>query len=112
VWEAASSVHIGLSLNRPSNVNDRLVVNSSERMALFLQCGIPIVAFDNPGFDILERRRCGVVIGTIDELPEAIERIVASWAEFSYNARVLYDERYEFRKNYQTVIEMLRNMGS
>jgi glycosyltransferase involved in cell wall biosynthesis len=111
VWEVASSVHIGLSLNRPTNVNDRLVVNSSERVALFLQCGVPIVAFDNPGFEILEQRRCGVVIGSIDELPAAIERILPSWDEYSANARALYDERYEFRKNYRKVIDLLGNLA-
>jgi glycosyltransferase involved in cell wall biosynthesis len=110
VWEVASSVHIGLSLNRPTNVNDRLVINSSERVALFLQCGIPMVAFDNPGFEILEQRRCGVVIGSIDELPAAIERVLASWDEFSDNARALYDERYEFRANYRKVVDMLKDL--
>jgi glycosyltransferase involved in cell wall biosynthesis len=111
VWEVASSVHIGLSLNRPTNVNDRLVVNSSERMALFLQCGIPIVAFDNPGFEILAQRKCGAVIGSLAELPAAIEQVVASWDEFSNNARALYDERYEFRANYRKVVDMLEGVS-
>jgi hypothetical protein len=85
-------------------------VQSSEKVALFLKCGIPIVALDNPGYEILELRHCGVVIKSLDELPAAIERILASWDEFSYNARVLFDERYEFKANYRKVVDMLKSL--
>jgi glycosyltransferase involved in cell wall biosynthesis len=109
-WEVASSVHIGLSLNRPSNVNDRLVINSSERVALFLQCGIPIVAFANPGFEILEQRRCGAIIESLAELPAAVEHVLASWDEFSANARALYEERYETRTHYSRVVQAINDL--
>jgi hypothetical protein len=37
---------------------------------------------------------------------------LASRDEFSYNLRVLFDERHEFRASYRKVVEMLGNMGS
>jgi hypothetical protein len=110
VPEVVASAHIGLVLYRPLKDNDRLTVQSSEKVALFLKCGIPIVALDNPGYEILELRHCGVVIKSLDELPAAIERILASWDEFSYNARVLFDERYEFKANYRKVVDMLKSL--
>ena len=110
VPDVARSVHVGLCLNNPQNCNDRLMILSSERVALFLQCGIPIVTFDNPGCEVVEQRRCGVVIRSFDELTAAIERILLSWDEFSANARALFDERYEFRANYRKVVEMLRSL--
>jgi hypothetical protein len=110
VPEVVASAHIGLVLYRPLKDNDKLTAQSSEKVALFLQCGIPIVALDNPGYEILELRRCGAVIKSLDELPAAVERILASWDEFSYNARALYDERYEFRANYRKVVDMLKSL--
>ncbi|HTW93008.1 MAG TPA: hypothetical protein VMH22_15060 [bacterium] len=107
VPDVVSSARVGLALYSAANWNDRLTAYSSERVALYLQCGLPVIAFDYPGFDILESRRCGAVIKSLDELRAAIERVLASWDEFSYNARALFAERYEFGSNYQKVVEML-----
>jgi len=105
--QVVASAHIGLAFYQASSANDYLTAHSSEKIALYLQCGLPVIAFEYPGYDLLERHRCGVLIKTLQELPQAIEKILKSYNEFSSNAKECFIEYYEFSKNYRKVIEVL-----
>jgi glycosyltransferase involved in cell wall biosynthesis len=108
--ELVSSAEIGLALYPSSHLNDTLTAFSSEKVALYLQCGVPVIAFAYPGYEILEHERCGLTINTIDELPRAIERILASLEDYSHDARRCFVKYYEFRTNYQKVVQSLREL--
>lgn len=105
--ELIASAHIGLVLYHSYPANDYLTAYSSEKMALQLQCGLPIIAFDYPGYEILEKNRCGVLIKKLDDIPQAIEHILTCYDEFSSNAYECFEEHYEFSRNYKKVTDFL-----
>ncbi len=108
--ELIASAHIGLVLYQKSPLNDYLTAFSSEKLALQLQCGLPVIAFNYPGYEILEKSGCGVLIKTLQELPQAVEQIMSSYDTFRTNAFKCFSEHYEFSKNYQKVIDFLNNL--
>jgi glycosyltransferase involved in cell wall biosynthesis len=108
--EMISSAHIGLVLYRDSPVNDYLTAFSSAKLALCLQCGLPIIAFNYPGYDLLERRRCGVLIETLDDLPHAIEQVLFSYDELHANAFDCFLEHYEFSRNFRKVVNYIDSL--
>lgn len=105
--ELVGSAHIGVALYRASPTNNYLTAFSSEKLALYLQCGLPVVVFDYPGYEVIEKCRCGVLIRTLEQLPQAVRDILASYKEFSSNARACFAEYYEFSKNFRKVIDAI-----
>lgn len=108
IHQLVASAHVGLALYGDSSSNDRLTAFSSEKVALYLQCGLPVIAFDYPGYRrLIDRYRCGVVITTMGQIPGAIERIVSSYEEFRSRAYECFVDCYEFSKPFQKVVERL-----
>jgi len=110
IHELISSAHIGLVLYPSFDLNHRLTAFSSEKIALKLRAGLPIIAFNYPGYEIFEEKRCGVLIHSLDEIPFAIEKILASYTEFSHNARQCFLEHYEHSRNFENVIQFINRM--
>ena len=108
--ELITSAHVGLVLYRAFPSNDYLTAFSSEKLALYLQCGLPVIAFKYPGYELLEQQGCGVLIETLQDLPRAVDQILASYDEFSANARRCFLEYYEFSKNFQEVIDYIDSL--
>lgn len=106
--ELIASADVGLALYSPRIENDRLTAFSSEKMALYLQCGVPFVAFDYPGYQRLASEdRCGAVIHELTELPAAINQIFAAHGQFRVNAYKAFGKYYDFEKSFAKVIEGL-----
>ena len=106
----AASAKAGLVLYPPEPINDRLTSRSSEKLALYLQCGVPVVAFNYPGYELLEEYGCGVLIRELHELPQAIERIQADHEAFSRNAYRCFMDHYELSRNFQKVIRFINEL--
>ena len=108
--EFVASAHIGVVLYRSFPKNDYLTAFSSEKLALYLQCGLPVIAFRYPGYDILERYKCGILIDTLEELPYAVRDILSSYEAFRSNAYRCFEDYYEFSKNFSRVVDFIGNM--
>jgi glycosyltransferase involved in cell wall biosynthesis len=106
--EMAASADIGLALYSSLTANDVLTTFSSEKIALYLQAGLPIIAFDYPGYRrLIDRYRCGATISSLDQLPAAIETILASHDRFRSHAYECFADCYEFSRQFQKVITRL-----
>ena len=101
------SATIGLVFYRPFPQNDRFTVFSSEKLALYLLCGLPVITFDYEGYEFLEQQGCGVNISDFNELIVAVNRILANYEQYSRNARSCFENYYDFRKNYSKVIDYI-----
>ena len=112
VREVIASADIGLALYPSTPANDRLTAFASEKTALYLQCGVPLIAFDHPGYRRLaNEEQCGVIIQRSQELPKAIEIILASREQFARNAFRTFEKYYDFARNFTNLlpgIETLR----
>jgi glycosyltransferase involved in cell wall biosynthesis len=106
IREIVASADIGLALYSRLTENERLTAFSSEKMALYMQCGIPFIAFDYPGYrDLATKDCCGVVIRSLEELPEAAYKILVSHEEFRRHAYQAFCKHYDFARNFGQVIE-------
>ena len=110
--EVIASADIGLTLYPPTPANDRLSAFASEKTALYLQCGVPLIAFDHPGYRRLtDEEQCGVVIQRSQEVPKAIETILASHEQFAQNAFRAFEKYYDFARNFTNVIRGIETLG-
>ena len=50
IIDVISSATIGLALYPNTSSNDRLAAFSSVKVAYYLQCGVPVIAFDSESF--------------------------------------------------------------
>jgi glycosyltransferase involved in cell wall biosynthesis len=105
--EVVCSSHIGLVLYDKETTNDRLTAFSSEKMALYLQCGIPVVAFASEGYEHITQDNVGVLINTLKELPVAIEQILDDYQGYRSRAFLCYQKFYVFERNFAPVLEAL-----
>jgi glycosyltransferase involved in cell wall biosynthesis len=84
------------------NSNDRLVAFSSVKVAYYLQCGDPIIAFDSESFrELMNAYKCGELINSIDEIPQKIEKILNDYDSYREQAFMAFREFYDFDKNFR-----------
>lgn len=108
--ELVSSAKIGLSLYHNEYSNDRLTAFSSQKIALYCQCGIPFVAFRNESYEKLTSAfKCAELIDTIDELLPAINRIDQNYTAYSESAFKAFNAYYNFDKNFEVLHEYLKS---
>jgi glycosyltransferase involved in cell wall biosynthesis len=100
-----ASADVGLALYDGKIQNDKLTAYSSEKVALYLQCGLPFVAFDFPGYrELAERDRCAATITSLPGLPRAIQTILAAQAEYRAGAYQAFLKHYDYRSNFVQVL--------
>lgn len=109
IWKVIKSADIALSLYLPFTDNDRLTVFSSEKMARYAKCGIPFISYNYPCYvNFANEDHSGVVIQTLNELPEAINEILTSYKYFQKNAYKTFYKYYDFEHNFNKVIRYLK----
>lgn len=105
-----SSAHISLVLYNRQTINDELTGFASEKLALSLQCGIPVIAFAYPTYEHVEREGGGVLISDISEIPNAVRRILGNYGSFRRGAFAAYARYYRFETNFAKVIAALEQV--
>jgi glycosyltransferase involved in cell wall biosynthesis len=89
-------------------MNDLLTGLSSEKMALYMQSGLPVIAFDYPSFkNIVDSCKCGVCIPDFTKFNEAINTILSNYSYYHNNAIECFKLYYDFEKNFQKVIDYI-----
>ncbi len=108
VKDIVSSADIGLALYAADCANDRLTAFSSEKIALYLQSGLPFIAFDNDNYRTLMRAyRCGELIIDISQLPRAVNTILERYDYYRQNAFSAYEAFYSYDNNFRRLKEYL-----
>jgi glycosyltransferase involved in cell wall biosynthesis len=101
------SAHISLVLYSGKSDNDQLTGFSSEKLALSLQCGVPIIAFNFPTYEHIRDEGCGVLVNNIAEVPDAVQTILSDYTNFSERAVATFDRHYSFRTNFNKVVSAI-----
>lgn len=103
IMDVISSATIGLALYENTNSNDRLAAFSSVKVAYYMQCGVPVIAFDSESFsELMNAYKCGEIINSIEEIPEAVERILKDYSNYRTQAFMAFERFYRFDKNFET----------
>jgi glycosyltransferase involved in cell wall biosynthesis len=108
VPEVIASADVGLLFYSGRSHNERLTAFASEKMALYMQCGVPFIAFDHCGFKRLaEEEGCGVVVQRLEELPEAVDKILRNPETFRASAQRSFAQHYNFANNFAPVVKAI-----
>jgi len=111
VGKLISSADIGLVFYRKSPLNQYLTGSASEKLALYLQAGVPVIMFDYPSFRQLnDKYQFGVCIGELRELEQAIATILDNYSYYRDNAFAAFTDHYEFRRNFEKVIDYIDSL--
>lgn len=111
IQEVIASADVGLLFYSDRSHNERLTAFASEKMALYMQCGVPFIAFDYPGFRRLaEEEGCGRVVRRLEELPDAIGMILTNHERFRQNAYRGFTRHYDFANNFGKVVKAIEQL--
>ena len=84
-------------------LTDRLTAFSSEKIALCLPCGLPVVAFAYEDYECLRQERGGVLINPLAELPQAVLTILQLQGECHLNAITAFRRHFAFERSVVTL---------
>jgi glycosyltransferase involved in cell wall biosynthesis len=102
--DLVNSADIGLCFYGNKKLNDYLAGFSSEKLTRYLQCGIPVVAFNYPTFELsVGRTHSGVCISDLSQLVDAIEKIRSNTDYYRRNAFKTFEEYFEFSRQFTKV---------
>jgi glycosyltransferase involved in cell wall biosynthesis len=102
IIDVISSATIGLALYENTNSNDRLAAYSSVKVAYYMQCGVPVIAFDSESFrELMNAYKCGELINSIDEIPQKFEKILHDYDSYRKQAFMAFRQFYDFDKNFK-----------
>ncbi len=106
--ELVSSADIGFCFYGNKSANDLHAGFSSEKLARYLQNGIPIVAFNYPTFeDSIGRTNSGVCISDLSQLAAAIRKIQNNYFEYRRNAFIAFSRYFEYSNQFHKVQEYI-----
>lgn len=109
VDEVIASATIGLATyEKDLGTNWDLMAAASGKLASYLRNGVPVICTDQTGMrELMERYHCGVAIASVDEIPEALDRISRDYAAFREGAVECYLNEYEFSTHFAPVLDAL-----
>jgi len=104
-----SSADIGVALYH--NIDLNVYNMASGKLFQYLKYGLPVIAIDFPNLkEVVEGNRCGICINDKNAIVDAIRKILSDYDVFSSNALKCFEEKYEFSRFYQDVIEKIRDL--
>lgn len=99
-----SSADIGLVFYDNKCINERLTAFSSEKIALFMQSGVPIITFNNETYsELYAKYKCGLAIDSIEMLNSATTEIFRNYPEYRDNAYKAFEEYYDYENNFNKI---------
>jgi len=99
---------IGFICYQVQDLNHAFLSHASGQLVEFLRFGIPVVVFKAYELgQFVETYHAGVYINDITTLREAIEKIRGKYAEYSLNARQLYEKQFNLTLYLKKLIILL-----
>lgn len=106
IVDIIGSATIGLALYKSDSSNDRLAAYSSVKVANYLRCGVPIIAFESESFrELLNTHRCGEMIKSIDEIGQKTSMILQDYDRYREQAFSAFKLSYDFDENFKEFIK-------
>ncbi len=109
---ATSSAHIGLALYDDKKANDRLMGVASGKLCLYMRNALPVITTRLDCFEWVERERCGLRVGSVDEIPEAARAIERDYDAFVCNVRRYYAEHLDFARTFEPVAAAVSRLAT
>lgn len=85
--------------------NHKYIENASSQMVDFLRLGIPVIGCGHSLFnDFVNKQNIGIGITSPEEMEEAIKKIIDNYSFYSYNARKLYELRFNLNNMFNNYL--------
>lgn len=95
---------IGLSFYRP--INKSFALSPSGKISFYLSQGLPFITNKIPSaVDLVSKYKCGICVDKIEEVGEAISKILENYSEFSANTKICYENELEFSKFFKKILD-------
>jgi glycosyl transferase family 4 len=104
---AVSSAHIGLAMYDTMTANTRAMGTASGKIAVYMKNLLPVIAVAHPSLDWIAREGCGLLVDGLDGIDAAAGRIAAAYEWYVGNVKRVYDERLDFNRTFQPVLDRL-----
>ena len=73
-------------------------------------CGLPVIAFDSGNLrTLMSAHRCGELIDSVDQVPEAARKILDRYDQYRLDAYRAFEEFYNCDRNFATLLPHLKN---
>lgn len=109
----AASADIGLALYKREPINDFTTGKSSDKMAQYMQAGIPVVCSKYPTFEeVVNEYHNGECLSDFAELPLLVNRIFDNYSYYSEGARNAFEDIYNADKHLDVLSDHIRSRGA
>jgi hypothetical protein len=106
-----SSATIGLAIYDNSWANTRFTAFSSEKIARYLQAGVPFIAFENESYLKLKNEfNCCALINHISDLSAAMEAIMEEYESYRANCFKAFDKYYNIQNSILPLTYFINNI--
>jgi hypothetical protein len=102
--ELIAGADIGLAIYKHNSANDILTGSASEKVALYLKWGCPVIACRYPSYEHLEDAHCAYLVDRISEIPDAVAAIERNLENCSRAARECFDCHYRADRNLREAV--------
>jgi glycosyltransferase involved in cell wall biosynthesis len=94
LYKIFSSVDLGLAIyNKELGDNFGIIGSASGKLFQYIKHGLPVIASDLPGLNsLIKDHDMGVVVESPNDIPLAIEKVMADYPYYSANARKAFVE--------------------
>jgi hypothetical protein len=108
------SSHIGLiAYNKAYGEGRENALKASGKLGQFLKCGIPVIALDLPGYNIMFRKyKCGHTFNDFNEIEALISTILSNYSRYQEEALRCFDQEFEFSRFFKPVIQFIQRASS
>lgn len=111
IEKVAAGADIGLVFYFDNNFNDRLVAHASSQFALFMKCGVPVLAGNVGSLSrIVRQYNCGIVVEDLANLFKAADQIMADYETYSHNAVRCFEGEHQLRHYCKTLVDRLTEL--
>jgi glycosyltransferase involved in cell wall biosynthesis len=106
--EFVSSAHIGLAFYTNDGSNNYHTGYSSEKVALYAKCGIPIISFNYPTYEeVFKKYTCGETIPDLEHLPAAVQKIYSNYEVYQKGAWNAFKQEYDFDAHFNKIYKRI-----
>ncbi len=111
VEKVAAGADIGLVFYLDNNFNERLIAHASATFALFMKCGLPVLAGNVGSLSrIVRQYNCGIVVEDLGNLFHAADQIMADYESYSYNAVRCFEGEHQLSHYCENLIDRLTEL--
>jgi hypothetical protein len=95
VNDEIAGADIGLALYPHNEANSRISAFASEKVARYLQCGLPFIAFRSEDYAYLQAETgCCELVDSYAEVPAAVNRIMDNYESYQRGAVAAFNRFY------------------